>query len=544
MRKSVLMWILFLAVFIISPADVDAGMDLTSRMIELDSLTASGLVIETNMPTFSSPSDGSGLPQMFERGSYLFLSTLFGSPWAIVLLLIILFTVLFYYLFNLGLSKVPHFNNTDNVKSMTNKIAKILALIASSGFFGFPAITDGPDAVVTNVVSILNTTRLIAVWGTAVLMGALVYFTTKKNDPRGPHEHDSKGRWPMVLTTIFFTLFVGYGLLGFSGTAMTFFVLAAVPLVYMIIPKALPSFPASGRTGGGSNGGSGNHGGTSSPSNTGAGTATPPGGSTGNPGDHSNTENHTPADDAQDAAGVDESELRKKENEFIRDTKQLSVWDQFIIKYGQAEYDLLENHMFPAINNIEEQLGSQNPDYSSVKESWDDIKKFLKKSNWTHLLRAIRRSSRRMHRLVSDLKKKFEALENETGGDYVNHDLVMKSKEFLNRIDEIVYGLESERKNLRAAGIKTSNGKKIYDRLQKQLNGFSENKGLTDKKRKEMIDALSAFRNLMEDAKGVLQNVAQLAGVLRDYDVRLQYDIKQTYDGLERESRNRQQNGQ
>lgn len=221
---------------------------------------------EATTPEFSEPDpDGEGIVHAFHSASYFFLAVLFGEPWVIVALLIIFFTVLFYHLFRLGLLAIPHFNSDDQKKNITRNIAKILALIASSGLFGFPAITEGPSAVVSNVISILNTARLIAVWGTAVLMGALVYFTTSRSHSNYPHPsnenmHTRRGKWAYAIITVFFSLFVGYGLLGEAGTSMTFLVLCGIMLIYLIIPTEGGANPFSrpGRNNGGNGGNGGN----------------------------------------------------------------------------------------------------------------------------------------------------------------------------------------------------------------------------------------------------------------------------------------------
>lgn len=182
-----------------------------------------------------------GLPQMIGRGSETVIRYVFGNNWVVVLLVIVLFTVLFFHLFHLGLSFMPQYNEREHV---FRNIAKILAMIASAGLFGFSAATRGPGAIIDAVNSVLDTTRFVAIWGLAVFSGFLSYFATKSankgyNYPEDEQQRESRRRWCYVLISFFMTLAIGYGLLGDSVISMTFFVLLGITLIVLVIPSSI-----------------------------------------------------------------------------------------------------------------------------------------------------------------------------------------------------------------------------------------------------------------------------------------------------------------
>ncbi len=462
----------------------------------------------------------SDIPGMIGRTSNQIIDGMFGNPWFVVIFLMILFTILFYYVFLLGLIAIPHLNSDDKKKALTVKIAKTLGFIASLGLFGFTTTTRGPEAVMENAMNILGTVRLVAVWGIAFLMGGMAYFSTKKSHSRYPYPSNNKearGKWSYVFVTVFFTLAVGYGLLGESGASLTFFVLTGLSFIIMILPTEhanpfanLPSFfsgsgrppspdgspgggsgsgvgtPPGGSPGSGSGTGSGSGSVTPSPgtspssgsgTGSGSGSGTPSDTPPGN-GSSSSTPSNTPADNGPGArpgtAPSDQIQLSADG----RESKRIAVWDQMATRLVEEHAEILKDIIIPGAESLKKSIKEKDIKHDNIRAQHRKISESVDEVEKHNPYRKLWRIERRMTKYAKKTKEIADAkateVESHLSPERPNKHLQLAlnhlktESNYAEKIRELATLIQNKIKDVQA--IKKKAGKKSPSKIIKRVD--------------------------------------------------------------------------
>jgi hypothetical protein len=178
------------------------------------------------------------IADILERGSFLFLELL-SNPWILTIVVFLVVLLLFNYLFLVGLSMIPTFEDKTRMQ-YAKKIALLLGIIVTIGLLGFAGYEQGrfsPRYVQERVSLVLSTFGMVGTWFLAVLLGAMTYFAgvqaNKGVEPGIPFLR----KFGLPILTFGLALWLGSSINGNQDSAGLGSGLALLGLIMTLIPQ-------------------------------------------------------------------------------------------------------------------------------------------------------------------------------------------------------------------------------------------------------------------------------------------------------------------